>query len=64
MPKKQIEPESCATCRFFQENHSDNYGWCRRYPPTPVAIEDATASIQASTSGEEWCGEFSRRLNA
>lgn len=62
--KPIIEPEACAGCRFFQSNQHDNYGYCRRFPPTPIIQEESYASVSPVTHATEWCGEFSRALNS
>jgi hypothetical protein len=61
--KPPADPQSCASCKFFQPNQYDDAGWCRRFPPVPVATETGIASAQASTSDGEWCGEYSRKLH-
>lgn len=59
-----VEPESCGSCRFFQPNDHDDAGYCRRFPPVPVVIETSLSVAQATSSAEEWCGEFSRKLQS
>jgi hypothetical protein len=64
MKKLAIEPESCATCKCFQPNAADDYGYCRRRPPTLVATEAGLISVQPSTVAHEWCGDFIRKLQS
>lgn len=62
--KIEKDPEACGCCRFFLANEHDSGGYCRRYPPVPIADEDGLASVGAMTDAFEWCGEFSRKLNS
>jgi hypothetical protein len=67
MPKKppQHEPEACGSCKFFQPNDHDEAGYCRRRPPTAIYESDTTyQSVKVVTTTDEWCGEFSRRLQS
>lgn len=66
MAKKSppADPQACATCRFFLANQEDDAGYCRRFPPTPIADDDGIASVVAVTSATDWCGEYARKLNS
>ena len=61
MPKKtEADPQSCASCRFFVPNQTDSVGYCRRFPPVPVAEEEMTVSVFPVTDSADWCGEYVR----
>lgn len=62
--KTEADPQSCASCRFFQQNDHDDAGYCRRHPPTPIVDEGELACVYPITVATDWCGEFARRLNS
>ena len=65
MPKKPlIDPESCASCKCFLPNDKDEFGYCRKAPPTVVVHEESILYIQPSTSASDWCGGFVRLLHS
>ena len=63
MKKPAPDPQSCASCKFFQGNQDDEYGYCRRFPPVPIVVDDAPTSIQPTTIDSEYCGEYVRRTH-
>lgn len=48
-------PEQCKGCKFWLkcegEDYEWDYGFCRRYPPSP----DDKFPV---TDNDNWCGEF------
>lgn len=51
--------ESCKHCKYFLSNVSDEYGYCRRFPPTVIGREDGEQeSVQPTVAENEYCGEF------
>lgn len=58
--KPPADPQSCESCRFFLGNKTDDAGYCRRYPPTPIADDEGIASVVAVTTSADWCGEYVR----
>ncbi|HEY0063161.1 MAG TPA: high-potential iron-sulfur protein [Telluria sp.] len=56
------DPQSCESCRFFLANKTDEFGFCRRYPPKAVQADDGTeTTLSAPTaSTSDWCGEYQR----
>ncbi len=45
----------CRTCKFFEKHKTDDEtGDCRRYPPTPLPVDDHEWAV---VSVEDWCGE-------
>lgn len=58
----------CKNCEFWKhevEGESrDEFGSCRRFPPTPVCIDEALAFLQPSTEWKDSCGEFRVRVDA
>lgn len=62
--KPAPDPQSCASCRFHQPNQTDEYGFCRRYPPTAhEAEEGSTVVLWPITALPEWCGEYARQTH-
>jgi hypothetical protein len=59
-----IDRENCGLCKFFLKNPDDDNGYCRRFPPMPVADEEGIASVFAVTDTSDWCGEFRPKLNS
>ncbi len=60
-----LEAPSCGTCRFWRKRHSqtdaDDWGECRRMPPTLPEIGDeklVIAGIWPCTTSADWCGEW------
>lgn len=68
MPKKPAapEPESCGSCRYFLSNKEDEYGFCRRGPPSvfPDPEDGSPIVLWRIVATPEWCGEFSRKLDS
>lgn len=65
MAKKPApDPQSCGTCRHFQQNEKDEFGYCRRYPPVPNIEDGATVTSWPVLHASDLCGEFSRKLNS
>lgn len=62
-PDPAHDPESCASCKYHQPNETDEYGFCRRYPPTVQCDEEGTDILWPITALPEWCGEYRRRLH-
>lgn len=62
--KKKIPADclpACQHCSFFIADPKDDIGFCRRYPPTLIPLEDG--EVEATfpvVSRDEWCGEFHR----
>lgn len=54
---------SCKTCSFFLIEPKDDLGFCRRYPPTLINIEDELDSVFPVVAESDWCGEFHRFSN-
>jgi hypothetical protein len=66
MTRKKIisDPETCASCRFFLlSDPKDAAGWCRRFPPRLIVVNDEADSALPVVLHDEWCGEYSRLLN-
>jgi hypothetical protein len=52
--------ERCLDCFFFKPSPSGQHGYCRRYPPTFTATDEAGRPKFYSpvVSPWNWCGEF------
>ena len=54
------EPTRCERCRFWQPDRGSKsgslYGECRRHAPLPRT--DTQSAYWASTSRNDWCGEY------
>ncbi|WP_375764225.1 hypothetical protein ACE10X_13160 [Bradyrhizobium sp. Pha-3] len=51
--------KTCGECKFYGtelEHEGQKYGFCYRYPPTPLAENKSTAAIVKPELRE--CGEF------
>ena len=48
--------EKCGDCKFFGAVEGEYFGFCRRYPPTPMG--DAARDAFPEVSQDAWCGEF------
>jgi hypothetical protein len=61
--------ENCENCRFFRLDEA-NPKWsdCRRYPPVVYPKGDAediqSFCAHASTTSDQWCGEYKKNLDA
>lgn len=66
MPRKSPppEPESCGSCKFHLKNDADEYGYCRRNPPTASSDEGAAVTLWPVVTINEWCGGVARKLNS
>jgi hypothetical protein len=52
-------PGRCETCRWWEEEHEDTGGHCRRKPPVPVRNkEDDIWTVWPMTQRNGWCGEW------
>lgn len=61
VPKPEIDPETCATCRFFLlDDPKDEGGICRRYPSVHVGDEESGGWTQSPMLPDDWCGEYKR----
>ena len=64
MKKPPADPKTCASCAFFTpELLGENVGECRRYPPTPIAVDEDVICISPQMGIDDWCGEFSQKLH-
>jgi hypothetical protein len=66
MPKKvpPADPQACDACRFMLANQTDEFGYCRRYPPTASDNEDGVSTtVWPIVSASEWCGEFCQKTH-
>lgn len=55
------DPETCASCRFFLlDDPKDEVGYCRRFPPKIIIINDEPESALPVAAHSEWCGEYHR----
>jgi hypothetical protein len=50
--------EACQTCRFVLMESRADAGFCRRYPPTPLAGESEFDCTYPVVSPDDWCGEY------
>ena len=59
MIKINDKEQFCENCRFFIE-WSSNAGYCKRYPPTPVGIDEdnGLSYCDPLVNKNDWCGEF------
>lgn len=58
-----IDIPQCASCAFFSIEPKEDVGFCRRYPPSLISIEDSFDSCYPVTDPHDWCGEFARKVN-
>lgn len=66
MPVKKIPKDcmpACVSCAFFFAEPKDDLGFCRRYPPTIVSLDDGFDSIFPIVEKQDWCGDFVRKVN-
>lgn len=64
MKKPAADPETCASCRFFLlSDPKDEAGYCRRFPPRIVVINDEADSALPVVLYDEYCGEYTRVTN-
>lgn len=65
MKKPAADPETCASCRFFLLSEpKDEAGYCRRFPPTLIVVNDEPSTAFPVVRHDEWCGEFKRKLES
>jgi hypothetical protein len=64
MKKPSPDPQSCASCRHFLANPADEYGYCRRYPPTMSIESGASTVVWPILTASDLCGEYARQLNS
>lgn len=59
MIKETENQRCCEKCRFFLE-WSSRGGYCKRYPPTPVGLDEdnSVAYCDPMVDKTDWCGEF------
>jgi len=57
------DPQTCASCKFFQGNKIDEFGFCRRYPPVSVVDDEGGAWTIPVTTEDEYCGEFVQKTH-
>jgi hypothetical protein len=67
--KKKVVPiiedkETCGHCKHFQKNDHDSYGYCYRYPPVVLPLDDGFTCERPVVESDETCGEFRRVLNS
>ncbi len=52
----------CRNCSHYEKRSDyEDRGWCRRYPPTPVAKKFGDFPLVGENG---WCGEFQRAVEA
>lgn len=54
--------DQCKTCRFwFVSNvfRGVTYGECKRFPPSPVVIDEDIEDRRPLMAHDDWCGEYS-----
>lgn len=52
----------CSNCRhYLKRSDYEDRGWCRRYPPTPIAKKFGEFPLVGEAG---WCGEFQRPATA
>lgn len=55
---------NCDTCRYWQQEEKEGWGFCHRYAPRPVVsglIDDGiepTIARWPVTAATAWCGEW------
>lgn len=49
----------CAKCKYF-EYIQDDFGRCRRMPPTTIVVGDQVISLWSEVKDKEWCGEYDK----
>lgn len=55
---------SCGSCSFFEREPKEETGYCRRYPPVIINLnDDEYESILPIVNLTDWCGEFNRFVN-
>ena len=66
----KLREKCCDNCRWFDPDHEkaeffdaaapdEIEGWCRRYPPATVKVEDsASYGVWPKVGGQDWCGEW------
>ena len=56
-----IDVMCCKNCRFFSDQYGTG-GYCKRYPPTPVGLDEdnSVAYCNPMVRNEDWCGEFKK----
>lgn len=54
--------ERCETCQFFTPSSKLAVdGWCRRYVPQIVVIDNEVATQFPHINYDDWCGEHEQR---
>jgi hypothetical protein len=54
----------CGSCSFFEREPKEEMGYCRRYPPVIINLnDDEYESILPIVNLSDWCGEFNRFVN-
>lgn len=48
----------CGTCEFMEE------GFCKRYPPRMLAVEERVMLMNPEVTKEQWCGEYKPSMKA
>jgi hypothetical protein len=66
MAKKTPLPDvqSCASCRCYSADPGDDAGYCKRYPPTLIVLEESITSAYPVVGPTDICGEYARRLQS
>jgi hypothetical protein len=62
--KKPLDQQACATCRCWVAEPGAGAGLCKRFPPVVVVVADELASAYPSTTPDDICGEYARRLQS
>ncbi len=67
---KKVEPaedqKTCKNCKYWNFQKEEGVGECRRNPPATFfdQEEGAAFALWPYTDDTDWCGEFSRKLQA
>ena len=64
--------EECGSCKFYKLDITSkrNAGFCKRFPPTPLAIMTVTpdggrteiSKCSPGMGANEWCGEYRQKI--
>lgn len=61
---KDDSPETCANCKFSQIEPAELAGYCRRYPPVLLEVDEGEPAFGFPViEHRETCGEFKRNLS-
>jgi len=52
----------CKGCSFYDAEPKDEIGYCRRFPPTAIQINDEVEMVIPVFGPTDWCGEFRRAV--